>query len=113
EWLRTNAASMASTKFLIDFELNDSETDGAEIIVENGLQRRALLVTSHYDDPDLQDFCAEHGISILAKPFLSRIPVLIRRERGPCAVLLDDNAYVRLSWQDMARARGFDLICVG
>ena len=58
------------TFFLVDYDLQDKTTNGIKLIKNYELEKRALLVTGHYDDPAIVQKCMQEGIKILPKILL-------------------------------------------
>ena len=56
--------------FLIDYDLKDDSTNGIDLIKRHNLRDKALLVTGHYNDPELVGQCMQEGIRILPKILL-------------------------------------------
>lgn len=62
--------------YLIDYELPGDFDNGIEIIEKLGTQN-AILVTSHYNEPDVLKACHKAGIRVLPKTLIRHIPIEI------------------------------------
>lgn len=101
-----------SAQFLMDQELRDDRVTGLALIEEYKLQNRSVLVTSRFEDSDIQNSCTKRGIKILPKPLLSRIPlewVAPQEVTGPLHILLEDDEIVRDTWETAAASAGVRL----
>lgn len=72
-WLATEAHD-ADILLLMDYELIGQATSGLDLIIEEGLQATAILVTSHHEEAHIIARCAEHGVRILPKNMVSVVP---------------------------------------
>lgn len=61
--------------FLIDYDLGSGRRTGLDFA--RGLNQRAqvVLVTGHFDDPEIQDACSEIGCKLLPKEEIATIPI--------------------------------------
>ena len=103
-----NAKAVSSTLFLIDYELIGSEVTGLDLIIEYGLQRRATLVTSRFEERDVIDCCLASGIGLIPKAAVSDVPIRLAESdlEPPEAVLIDDDALIRTVWISAAKKEG-------
>ena len=62
--------------FLIDYELLGQATTGLEVINELGLQENVVLVTSHYEEPEIQSKCEKLKIKLLPKSLAGFVPMV-------------------------------------
>jgi len=71
EWHNSGAkaADPDSTRrlFLVDYEFIGHTSNGLDVIDRLGIQRDAVLVTSHYDDRDVVEGCMDAGVRLLPK----------------------------------------------
>lgn len=58
---------------LIDYDFGEGRMNGLEAIIKAGMPRRAVLITGHYDDPQIQQACASTGCRLLPKDQISSI----------------------------------------
>ena len=58
---------------LIDYDFGEGRMNGLEAIIKAGMPQRAVLITGHYDDPQIQQACASTGCKLLPKDQISSI----------------------------------------
>ena len=58
---------------LLDYDLGSGTMTGLDVARELGLGANAILVTGHYDSEDIQRECAEAGVRLLPKTYLSLV----------------------------------------
>ena len=76
-WLKNHPGANKSTIFLIDYELIGQKEDGVELITRLGLIDRSILVTSRFEEPQLQDRCIKIGLRILPKFLSQYVPIVV------------------------------------
>lgn len=108
KWLDTN--SSGDFHYLIDFELIGSHKTGLDIIQELGISSKATLVTSRYDEENLQRECGQIAVTIIPKWFAGHIPISLSldEEGSTNYVLLDDSPTTRLNWKLTAKIKGIE-----
>ncbi len=79
---------------LSDYELIGQDKNGLEVIAATGL-KRAILVTSHYVEHDIQNRATEMKIRILPKSLAPEVPITVLETTADMAdadtIILDDN----------------------
>ena len=90
---------------LTDYELSEQALNGLDV-VQQAKAMRAFLVTSHYEDPDIQGRAIDLGVKIIPKQSATMIPIRVDNsfnynavtealERGPLKnvdiIVIDDN----------------------
>lgn len=83
--------------FLIDYDLQNKIT-GLDLILQNGLEANSILVTSMYQDENIQKICLEHGIKILPKQIFNNVKVSIEEEKAETIVFIDNDEIMHLGW---------------
>jgi signal transduction histidine kinase len=73
EWYRTN--SKLPAHFLIDFEFTGQDSNGLAIIAELGIGSSAVLVTSRYEEREIQETALRLGVRILPKSLVNLVPI--------------------------------------
>jgi len=66
--------------FLVDYEFFNEEYTGIDIIkmlLSKKKNYRIFLVTSRYNEPELQDFCINNKIHLIPKMYITDIPVVL------------------------------------
>ena len=61
--------------FLFDYEFVGQDTNGLDVVEKFQLEGRAILVTSHYDDPDIRKRAIALNIGIIPKGIVSYVPI--------------------------------------
>ena len=62
-----------------DYELLESET-GLDLLENLELGNKAILVTSHYENPEIINRCLKSGVRLLPKNLLTHIPIAVEDE---------------------------------
>lgn len=96
--------------FLVDHEFKGESITGLQTIVEFGLQERAILVTSRFEEPALREECAAQRIRLLPKTEIPKVEVVFPRAGIPQAILIDDDPLVCAGWSLSAKKRGKRLL---
>jgi anti-sigma regulatory factor (Ser/Thr protein kinase) len=92
--------------FLIDYEFQGETFNGLDKIIELNLQN-AVLVTSHYDEKEIQAKCIEHKIKIIPKEVAHLIPISeLKHSKTVIMILIDDDELIRLTWEMKAGMTG-------
>jgi len=73
---------------LCDFELNDQEMNGLQIIEASEVER-AFLVTSYYFKPSIQNMARNLGVKILPKQMASTAPLYCTQKYGIFKINVD------------------------
>ena len=109
-WLSKNDLSLA----LIDYEIIGSKASGLDVISRNNLGKKAILVTSRYQDRSIKERAVTLGTRIIPKSLIPTLPIdcvelATNAHASPQLVLLDNDALVRLNWQIRADETGMNL----
>lgn len=97
-----------NAQYLIDYEFLGKDYSGLDKIIELKIPN-AILVTSHYDEEEIQKKCIRHGIKIIPK---SAIPYISITQSIPIdLILLDDDELIRLSWDHSAKKQNRKIAC--
>ncbi len=59
----------------VDYDFGIGKKNGLEIIAESGIVKQSVLVTGHYDDPEIQTVCASIGCRLLPKDRISSVRI--------------------------------------
>ena len=68
---------MDNALYLMDYEISGCDENGLDLIVELGLQKQSILVTSRYEESMIRDRCSLQGIRLLPKSMCGFVPVEI------------------------------------
>lgn len=66
--------TLQSSLFLVDYELLGQNMTGLDIIEDAGLSSRSILVTSHYEEKQIQNKCEDLGIRLIPKGLAGFVP---------------------------------------
>jgi two-component sensor histidine kinase len=62
-------------KYLIDFEFRASDQNGLDVISDLRIAEDSVLVTSHFDEPDIQRQCLNMGIKMVPKSHVGTLAI--------------------------------------
>jgi hypothetical protein len=68
--------------FLIDYEFLNQNDNGLKIITDLGIQDKAILVTSRFDEPNIRSECESPKIKVLPKQLAGQITISIAPSSG-------------------------------
>tara|TARA_R110000868_G_scaffold362686_2_gene624915 strand:- start:38166 stop:39959 length:1794 start_codon:yes stop_codon:yes gene_type:complete len=85
--------------YLIDHELFGSEHNGLKLIQEYDLIKQSYLVTSRYEDESIRKACDKIGLKMIPKPYSVHIPIKEPTTMKYDAILIDDDALLRSTWE--------------
>ncbi len=108
-WFKTN--DQCDSVFFIDYEFIGQRLNGLDAIAALGIQDRAILTTSRFEEPALKQKAKELSVKILPKIWASSLPIAAPSSIAYDAVLIDDDPLVHLTWQLKAKADGRKLLC--
>jgi signal transduction histidine kinase len=78
QFYRTRYFDLEDPLFLVDYEiLGGPGTSGLDLIEECGITDRAILVTSHYEDPGIRRRCERSGVRLIPKSMSGFVPIKI------------------------------------
>ena len=97
-----------SSLYLIDYELLGNEKNGLDIIAALGLEKRAILVTSNFENHEIRERCIKLGIKIIPKPFVPFIPISLKdvTSQDHATIFIDDDEMMRMTWLFAAENAG-------
>lgn len=115
-WYQTQEGT---TQIFSDYELLGDPMTGLEALEKMDCGKNAILVTSHYENPEIMERCQKRGIRLLPKNLLAHVPMLLKKTavKKPVAVLkkydlilLDDLDIVTEGWEMSAMLAGKDIL---
>ena len=115
EWVKVDPAKAKNAVCLFDYELLGFKETGLSLAEELGLCGKTILVTSRCEEDRIIEECKRLKIRMIPKGLADFVPIQIadRVERAgetkKLAVLIDDDALVRMNWEDAAAAAGIEL----
>lgn len=96
--------------FLIDYELGQEMETGLDVIEQASIAAYSILVTSRYDEYEIQTRCNELGVSVLPKRFASCIPIICKQSVIPMTnyelIFIDDDDMLTRAWSLSAEIKG-------
>ncbi|MFA6434508.1 MAG: ATP-binding protein [Elusimicrobiales bacterium] len=120
EWVKNNKAKAEKAVYLFDYELIGYKETGLSLAEELKLCGKAILVTSRYEEKRIIDECKRLKVRMIPKGLASLVPIRIQDSadesetassaRQADAVLVDDDALVRMNWKFAAQAKGVALV---
>lgn len=109
-WI-VSASDLDTTLFLVDYELLGSTQTGVGLIEAHRLMGKAILVTSHYEDPSIQQQCKKLAVRLIPKPLAPWVPIALRTGlKQADAILLDDDPLVHMVWKGTAEKNKRNLV---
>jgi len=121
QWVRNNAEKSEKTIYLFDYELIGYKETGLSLTEELGLSGKTILVSSRCEEKRIIDECGRLKVRMISKGLADFVPISIgyrvegtgesagKRGNKKLAVLIDDDALVRMNWEDAAEAAGINL----
>ena len=64
--------------YLMDYEILGSSETGLDLILELGIQKDSILVTSHYEEETIRFICENHKIKLIPKSMTGFVPMKIQ-----------------------------------
>lgn len=108
EWIKSVDSSMFF--YFFDLELLGSSANGLDLVEEFGLEKNSILVTSHYDDEEVQHRANRLGIKIIPKEYAAEITISQRDSSSTLRiVLIDDDHYVYAAWDQAGKAKNIQV----
>lgn len=116
-WIKENPIDASRALYLLDHDLAGFPETGLSLAAELGLERRAILVTGRHEDAIVLEECRKLGIRMLPKELAPLIPIRVASSaptyvstaRLLDAVLIDDDALTRMTWENAAAEFGKEL----
>jgi hypothetical protein len=71
--------ALGKSLFLVDFELIGSARTGLDLIEELKIEKRAILVTSRFEEKDIKRRCAARGIRMIPKSLAGFVPISVAK----------------------------------
>ncbi len=106
EWYQTQKTPV---QILSDYELLGEPNTGLDALETLNIAQRGILVTSHYENPDIINRCQAAGIRLLPKNLLAHVPIKLKQPTKPTlqydAILIDDDETLRMSWAFVAQLK--------
>ncbi|MBI4801507.1 MAG: HAMP domain-containing histidine kinase [Elusimicrobia bacterium] len=109
EWVKNNV-SAESALYLFDYELAGYKETGLSLAEELGVSGRTMLVTSRCEEGRIIEECKRLKVRMIPKGLAGLVPISVKSPAKTAqAVLIDDDALVRMNWGATAEEAGIDL----
>lgn len=76
EWYLKENSKHLNTTYFFDYELIGNRNSGLDIIENFNLSSNAILVTSHYEDEQIQRRCERIGVRMIPKELAGFVPII-------------------------------------
>ncbi len=107
KWYQASPAK--ADLYLVDYELVAQNETGLDVVESLGLGRKAILVTSRYEEPHIKARCEKLGIQLIPKTMAPFVPMVIEprkiekaKEKYHC-ILIDDDPLIEMTWTMAAK----------
>ncbi len=109
-WVKTNHSS--TNRYLIDYEFLDQNGNGLELIERLQIPNQSILVTSRFDEPQIQTKAHKLGLKILPKGLAPLVPIEFEKQKERYdAILIDDDPLMHMTWKMAATQKAKRLAC--
>ena len=110
-WSKANPDQSAAAYYMLDYELLGYPETGLSLAEELLLGSRAVLVTSRYEEGHILEKCLRLNVKLMPKGLAGHIPIEIKEVSAAsvAAILLDDDALVRMTWKTAAKGKRISL----
>ncbi len=109
-WVKANRCT--SDRYLIDYEFLGQDGNGLEIIERLQIQAQSILVSSRYEEPQIQIAAQKLKLKILPKNLAHIVPIETENSRKKYdAVLIDDDVLVHMAWKMAASEKNMCILC--
>ena len=76
QWFESDRDKTRKTTYFFDYELLGNKNSGLDIIEKYNINSNAILITSHYEDEDIQKRCAKIGVKMIPKEMAGFVPIV-------------------------------------
>lgn len=76
EWFVTHRDQNKKTTYFFDYELLGNVNSGLDIIEKYKINSDAILITSHYENEEIQKRCERIGVKMIPKEMAGLVPVI-------------------------------------
>lgn len=122
-YINQNIDKLSQMQMLVDYELLNQSKTGLDVIEDLVLEKYAILVTSRYEESQIQERAKKLNLKILPKALSGSVPFLYAKSeiQNPNVsninetdsydwVLLDDDELVHMTWKFEAKNKNKKLI---
>lgn len=112
KYVNANMNKLQETLFLVDFELLNQPKTGLQLIEELSLAKYAILVTSRYEEKNIQDRASRINLCLLPKSLAGFVPLEIQKHRLKVdVVVLDNDDLIIMMWKIAAHENSKSILC--
>jgi|GEM_PF-2967432 signal transduction histidine kinase len=109
-WMSQNENYLDRAVFLFDYELSDSHSTGLDLVEQFEIKKRAILVTSRFEEKAIRLRGELLGIKIIPKGMSSLIPIEVQNKKKSYSLcLIDNDPLVRASWSLIAKEKFLEI----
>ncbi|MBI2519035.1 MAG: HAMP domain-containing histidine kinase [Bdellovibrio sp.] len=103
-WVLNNPKAASQALYLTDYELLGFQETGLDLIEKLKLGAQSILVTSHFEEPQIIEACKRLNIRLIPKGMVALIPISFASATEHIdAILIDDDSILHISWGIFAR----------
>lgn len=97
--------------YLVDYELLADNKNGIDVIEDLNLSKKAVLVTSCFEDITVRSRCKKLGVKIIPKSYVPYIPIVMIPNKlvKDTFVFIDDDEMMRTTWIFAAEEAGVNI----
>lgn len=110
DFTKGDLISSSADLYLVDYELLNDNLNGLDFIEKLRLNKKAILVTSCFEDKAVRIKCEKLGVKIIPKPFVPYIPIFNSVEdQISDLVFIDNDDLMRTVWSLAAEDAGLSI----
>ncbi|MGZ3782537.1 MAG: sensor histidine kinase [Pseudobdellovibrionaceae bacterium] len=111
QYVNSNIVRLKYTLFLVDFELLNQNKTGLDIIEDLGIEKYSILVTSRYEEADIQARAARLRLPLLPKSLAGFVPIHIEapKEKYDLILIDDDTQLIHPVWGSVAKSKNLSI----
>ena len=95
KWINLNLHESENAIYLMDYELLGQSRTGMDLIEQLAIAKKAILVTSRFEENEIQQRCARLGVKLIPKGLASLVPIEFQKAMVTYdACLIDDDSLV-------------------
>jgi len=76
EWFESSRDKNQKATYFFDYELLGNKNSGLDIIEKYEINSNAILITSHYENEDIQKRCEKIGVRMIPKEMAGFVPIV-------------------------------------
>ena len=76
DWFAINRSKNLETTYFFDYEIIGQKSSGLDIIEKFNITKNAILITSHYDNEEIQKRCERLGVRMIPKELANFVPIV-------------------------------------